>query len=139
MTKRDLNRRAHQTLLWTVIAGITAAASGDLESLYRLAVKGLNINDSDYDRRTPLHLAAQAGHMEVVHYLVEQGADINAMDRWDATPLNDAANDEIKTYLLSKGAKKGKEQPKIALPVCSINDEQFQLFYAAHQNDILLM
>jgi hypothetical protein len=31
--KRDLLRRSHQTLVWTVIAGITAAASGDLESL----------------------------------------------------------------------------------------------------------
>jgi hypothetical protein len=31
--KRDLTRRAHQTIVWTVIAGINAAASGDIETL----------------------------------------------------------------------------------------------------------
>jgi glutaminase len=64
--KKDLMRRAHQTLVWTVISGINAAASGDIESISRLIVKGLNINDTDYDSRTPLHLAAQAGHVELV-------------------------------------------------------------------------
>ena len=111
MKKRDLNRRAHQTLVWTVIAGITAAASGDLESLTRLVVKGLNINDTDYDKRTPLHLAAQAGHIDIVQYLVERGSNINAKDRWGATPLNDATNQEIKEYLIKQGAQKGKEMP----------------------------
>jgi glutaminase len=64
--KKDLIRRANQTLVWTVIAGINSAASGDIESISRLIVKGLNINDTDYDSRTPLHLAAQAGHVELV-------------------------------------------------------------------------
>jgi len=64
--KKDLMRRAHQTLVWTVISGINAAASGDIESISRLIVKGLNINETDYDSRTPLHLAAQAGHVELV-------------------------------------------------------------------------
>ena len=31
------------------IAGITAAASGDLESILRLHVRGLDLNIGDYD------------------------------------------------------------------------------------------
>lgn len=70
-TKRDFTRRPFQTLTQTVIAAISAAASGDLETLMRLHVKGLDINQGDYDQRRPLHLAAQAGHIEIVKYLVE--------------------------------------------------------------------
>ena len=61
-----------------MIAGINAAASGDLETISRLIVKGLNINDADYDGRTPLHLACQAGHAEVVQFLLENGANVNS-------------------------------------------------------------
>jgi ankyrin repeat protein len=41
-----------------VIAAINAAASGDLETLMRLHIKGTDINQGDYDGRRPLHLAA---------------------------------------------------------------------------------
>lgn len=47
--KRDLQRRSHQSLVWSVIAAINAAASGDLETLIRIQVKGFNLNDGDYD------------------------------------------------------------------------------------------
>jgi hypothetical protein len=102
-------------------------------------VKGLNVNDQDYDKRTPLHLAAQAGHMEIVQYLVEHGTNINVKDRWGATPLNDTTRDDIKAYLIKNGGVMDKEMPQNPLPICSITDEQFRLFYAAHQNDILLI
>ena len=118
--------------MWTVIAGINAAASGDLETLNRLYIKGLNINDKDYDKRTPMHLAAQAGHIEIVQYLIEKGANVNAKDRWGCTPLNDATGQEVKQLLIKNGGTKGKDLPKHPLPVCSITDEQFRLFYAAH-------
>jgi len=88
--KRDLTRKAYQTLLQTVIASCTSAASGDLETIIRLHVQGLDINSGDYDKRTPLHLAAAAGHMDIVKYLVDNGAEVNQYDRWGATPLNDA-------------------------------------------------
>ena len=102
-------------------------------------VKGLNVNDQDYDMRTPLHLAAQAGHLEIVQFLVEHGTNINAKDRWGATPLTDTSQDDIKAYLIKNGAVMGKELPQNPLPTCSITDEQFRLFYAAHQNDLLLI
>jgi glutaminase len=60
-----------------VIAGITAAASGDLETLQRLETRGLKINAGDYDQRTPLHLAAANGHLHVVKYLIAHKANVN--------------------------------------------------------------
>jgi glutaminase len=66
-----MTRKAYQTLLLTVIAACTSAASGDLETISRLHVQGLNLNQGDYDKRTPLHLAAAAGHLDIVKYIVD--------------------------------------------------------------------
>ncbi len=42
----------------------------------------------DYDKRTPLHVAAAEGAYSVVHWLVvEEGADVNPLDRHHKTPL----------------------------------------------------
>jgi len=56
--KRDFTRRAFQTLTETVIAAINASATGDIVTLTRLYLKGVDINQGDYDMRRPLHLAA---------------------------------------------------------------------------------
>lgn len=44
----------------------------------------------DYDKRTPLHVAALHGWIDVAKCLIEYGADVNAQDRWKNTPLADA-------------------------------------------------
>lgn len=105
-----MTRKAYQTLLLTVIAACTSAASGDLETISRLHVQGLDLNHGDYDKRTPLHLAAAAGHIDIVKYLIEQGADPSPRDRWGATPLNDAQDSAIIEYLASHGGEKGVDQ-----------------------------
>ncbi len=48
------------------------------------------INFRDYDRRTPLHIAASEGHLEICKLLIERGARINRSDRWGGSPLDDA-------------------------------------------------
>ena len=40
------------------------------------------VNFRDYDKRTPLHVAASEGHLDICRYLVEKGARINRVDRW---------------------------------------------------------
>lgn len=104
----DMTRKHYQTTLQTVIALCSAAASGDLETVHRLHIQGIDINSSDYDNRTPLHIAVAGGHFDIVKYLVTNGANINSLDRWRATPLDDATNQVISEFLIKHGAKRGE-------------------------------
>jgi hypothetical protein len=106
----------------------------------RLHVQGLDLNNGDYDKRTPLHLAAAAGHMDIVKYLLENGAEANPRDRWGATPLNDAQDPQIIEYLENHGGEPGTDQSEyLELPQVTVTDEQFRLYFAAFNGDILLM
>ncbi len=70
---------------------LDSASSGDLARVQEmLASKKVQVNDGDYDRRRPLHLAAAEGRVEVVKFLISNGADVNAEDRWGNTALDDA-------------------------------------------------
>ena len=69
---------------------ISAAAQGELERIRELVFQGVNLESSDYDGRTPLHLAAVNGLVEVVRYFVEYGVDKEVKDRWDNTPYDEA-------------------------------------------------
>jgi ankyrin repeat protein len=44
--------------------------------------RGADVKGADYDKRTPLHIAAADGHLKVVKFLVRKGADVNAEDRY---------------------------------------------------------
>lgn len=84
------------------------ASRGDLttlESLYAQHHPDLNL--TDYDGRTCLHVASGLGHMKVVEFLIAHGANVNARDRFGGTPRDDAVRhgqEAITTYLLEKGA-----------------------------------
>jgi len=95
---------------------INAAAKGD-GSVIRSLLEGgegaasqPDLNCCDYDRRTPLHVAAGEGHIEVISLLIDAGANVNAEDRWGGRPLDDARRlreEECAAFLLSKGAIPG--------------------------------
>jgi ankyrin repeat protein len=68
------------------------------------------INFRDYDRRTPLHIAASEGHVNICRYLVEKGGMVNRCDRWGGSPLDDAHREQhldVAKFLKRKGAKFG--------------------------------
>lgn len=74
---------------------------GDLETLVRLKNINADLNLGDYDKRTPLHLAAATGHLDIIKFLVEVcKCDPSIKDRWGATPFTDALTDEVKMYLI---------------------------------------
>lgn len=68
------------------------------------------VNFRDYDKRTPLHLAASEGHLDICRFLVGKGAQINRSDRWGGSPLDDARrgkHTEVIQFLQQNGAKFG--------------------------------
>lgn len=66
------------------------SSNGELDSIIKYHRTGVNLNTSDYDQRSPLHIAAAFGHKEIVEYLINNGANINSEDRFHSTPLNEA-------------------------------------------------
>ena len=118
-----------------MIAACQAASSGHVRILELLIKKGININEGDYDKRTPLHLASAANQLEAVKFLLDHGAKVNPLDRWGSTPLNDADNKEIEALLLSKGAKPGKKQAYQPIKLQTLRDDDNRLFYAAFKNE----
>ena len=71
-------------------------AEGKIDLLRRLLRFGVDPNCRNYDRRTPLHVAAREGLPLVAGMLVELGADVMARDRWGNTPLDEARRCGIK-------------------------------------------
>ena len=91
---------------------IWAASVGDLTLIRRLVARGTSLMAADYDRRTPLHLAAAEGHQQVLAYLLAHMVELDPVDRWGHTPLDEAIRhnqlDAIR-LLKSEGAGHGIE------------------------------
>jgi len=88
--KIDPRLRKNETKLGGVMLLCWAAAQGDLREVKQLIACKVDINEPDYDGRTPLHLAASEGHTHIIEYFVSQGVRLNPSDRWGGTPLTDA-------------------------------------------------
>lgn len=93
-----------------MIAACNAASAGRLDILKKLHEQGVDLNQGDYDMRTPLHVSCGIGHMEIATFLVDVAkVKVSPVDRWSATPLNDCKPyPELTEFLLSKGASLGK-------------------------------
>jgi hypothetical protein len=70
-----------------------ACAKGNIDTVRDLVQdEKVSPNFYNYDKRTPLHLAAAEGHLEIAQILVEAGASLTTYDRWGCTPLFDAVH-----------------------------------------------
>merc|ERR1712241_730183 len=70
---------------------LNAASTGDKVTLERLFLSGVDMNTSDYDYRTALHLAVCENHVGCIKYLIETcKVDLNPSDRWGNTPTSEA-------------------------------------------------
>jgi len=90
---------------------IWAASKGDAGAIHRLVVRGYDQNVADYDKRTPMHLAAAEGRTDAIDYFVNNGALLSPVDRWGHTPLDDAYRHghlTIVQLLEAKGGIRGK-------------------------------
>jgi glutamate dehydrogenase len=88
----------------------SAATNGDVESMDRLVIAGLDVNAKTPELRTPLHHAAAAGQIAAVEWLVANGAVVDCLDRYHITPLAECRRHRgrafkgIETILLENGA-----------------------------------
>ena len=84
-------------------------ALGNIDEVKRIVSSESSklVNFRDYDRRTPLHIAASEGHLEIAEFLVTKGARVNRSDRWGGSPLDDCRRHRhlnCSEYLQSVGA-----------------------------------
>ncbi|KAL3698966.1 hypothetical protein R1sor_016988 [Riccia sorocarpa] len=87
------------------------------------------VNETDYDGRTALHVAAAYGCLKSARVLLENGANVNAQDRWNSSPLADAKasnHQEVMKLLAEKGGKimgsHGQEIKSVAPPTILKSD-----------------
>ncbi|XP_018556674.1 LOW QUALITY PROTEIN: glutaminase kidney isoform, mitochondrial [Lates calcarifer] len=89
--KHDPRRRSDDDPNKSVVNLMFAAYSGDVSALRRFALSALNMEQTDYDSRTALHIAAAEGHLEAAIFLTEIcKVNPHMKDRWGNTPLDDA-------------------------------------------------
>ncbi|XP_039272034.2 L-asparaginase-like [Styela clava] len=67
-----------------------AALNDDIDTLENMRIQGADLCSTDYDGRTPLHVASSEGNEDAVKYLLSKGASVYAKDRFGSTPLEDA-------------------------------------------------
>jgi glutaminase len=131
---------------------IWAASKGDLSAIQRKCQLGADIGAADYDRRTPLHLAAAEGQVEIVRFFAERhaagdrGVDISPRDRWGGTPLDDAyfhGHPDIIEVLREAGGQRGEIRrigdPRSDLAEVALGSDAgptVELIWAASQGDI---
>ncbi|GMR59804.1 hypothetical protein PMAYCL1PPCAC_29999, partial [Pristionchus mayeri] len=68
-----------------------AASHGDLKTLRAYAAAGCNLNDTDYDGRSALHLAVTHRRPDAISFLLECGAQPDLKDFFGRSPLDEAA------------------------------------------------
>ena len=66
----------------------------------------IDLNQGDYDKRCPLHIAVEEDHIECVKILVSNGADPTLEDRWGVSPLKKATELEKEELISILSEKK---------------------------------
>ncbi|KAG8659860.1 integrin-linked protein kinase 1 isoform X1 [Manihot esculenta] len=106
--REDLLPEEEEELIDPRVRLMYLANEGDVEGIKELLDSGTNVNFSDIDGRTALHVATCQGFTDVVQLLLDRGAEVDTKDRWGSTPLADAIyykNHNVIKLLEEHGAK----------------------------------
>ncbi|CAJ1084807.1 glutaminase kidney isoform%2C mitochondrial isoform X1 [Xyrichtys novacula] len=89
--KHDPRRKSDNDPNKSVVNLMFAAYNGDVAALRRFALSAVNMEQTDYDSRTALHIAAAEGHLEAVVFLTDIcKVNPHMKDRWGNSPVEDA-------------------------------------------------
>lgn len=108
----------------TVLPSLMCAATinSDIETLDAIRkTEGNVFSMGDYDKRTPLHIAASEGFTSVAEYLLQHGASVHVRDRYGHTALDDAVRfnrHEIIRLLCKAGAVLKVAPMRTAMLMC---------------------
>lgn len=138
----ELDRQQLACSLYPVFMNL-ACFTGQVHELRKMMeaspIKGI-LNLADYNRRTPLHVAAAQGQTELVEFLLTNGAMVHVHDIFGHTPFRDsifAGNNAVCELLEKAGANLRNAfdspgaNPNLALGIL--------LCRAAHAGDLLLL
>jgi Ankyrin repeats (3 copies) len=62
----------------------------DIEAVRKFVSGNADVNGTDYDLRSPLHIAAAVGDKEIAQLLIQYGANVCAVDKWGLDALTEA-------------------------------------------------
>ena len=63
---------------------------GDLVAIKKLVAEGYDVDETDTNERTALHVAGSLGRVEITKFLVNSGANVDACSAAGKTPLHEA-------------------------------------------------
>ena len=69
---------------------IAAAFNGDISTMKHILAEGLDVNSTDMDGRSALHVATAVGNLDVCQWLIRKGANPDIQDRWGILAGGDA-------------------------------------------------
>lgn len=69
--------------------------TGDDKVVEILVQNGADVNSTNTDEETPLHIATLIGRDEIVDFLIKSGADVNRKDKNEKTALDIAVEKGI--------------------------------------------
>uniref|UniRef100_A0A1I8HHN6 glutaminase n=1 Tax=Macrostomum lignano TaxID=282301 RepID=A0A1I8HHN6_9PLAT len=79
--KLDPRRTTQESRSQEIVSLLFSAQNNDVTALRRVCMAGVDMNQTDYDGRSALHIAAAEGHCDVVSFLLEFGqADYSIKD-----------------------------------------------------------
>lgn len=103
-----LNNHMRRRLDDDITKLLFAASRGDNNTITLMYEHGLDLNESDYDRRTALMIASMKGNSDTVQLLLKYDARTDESDMNGSTALLEAAkygHDKVQELLLEAGAK----------------------------------
>lgn len=99
---------------------LRSAKNGDLQSAQSLIKKDIDLNTTDNDGYTALHLAAANNYTEIVSLLINAGIKVDTPSKDNTTPLMSAAqkgHSEIVSQLLTEGAQPERKDDENRSPL----------------------